>query len=432
MTGQLTADTTREVVNHPCQTTWNNLREIGEHAVAIVQGIAGKRLAIGLCGPPDPLPPCEAVTPAWPCPCPLAGPDLKPAQVALYPDGHDSLDSLRLLIDQATCRIDVLMFYWENDALGADVAARLAARAGPHLRVRVLVDGGGNLAFAKPENVPDGRINRVVAELARQPYVELIRIRNPFASFDHRKLVIVDSKVAWTGGRNFANSAFFKHHDLSFVINGPLVADLQKDFDTYWSQQGGPEAATHAEARTSDLALAESNALGRIVRTAPGRHELTRTLYRAVDQARHHVYVENVYFSDGPLVTKLARARRRGIDVRAVLTFSSSSSAINRANRVVANRLLKAGVRVYVYPIMTHMKAAAVDGCWAYIGTGNFDPLSLRHNREMGLSVGAGPLIGEIEERLFHTDFRPEWELTEPLHLNWGDYACELLASLAL
>jgi cardiolipin synthase len=287
--------------------------------------------------------------------------------------------------------------------------------------------------FAHKRHSPDGCVNRIVTELARQPYVEVIRIRNPFASFDHRKLVLVDGKAAWTGGRNFSDSAFFKHHDLSFTLTGPLVCDLQQDFNDYWRKQGGQGNAPALAVETDGLApIPAANALARVIMTAPGNHELTRTLYGAIDGARHHVYVENVYFSDGPLVYRLARARRRGLDVRAVLTCSSSSSAINRTNRVVANRLLKSGVRVYIYPIMTHMKAACVDGCWAYIGTGNFDPLSLRHNHEMGLSIGAGPLIGEIEERLFHTDFRPEWELTEPLPLNWGDYACELLASLAL
>jgi cardiolipin synthase len=120
------------------------------------------------------------------------------------------------------------------------------------------------------------------------------------------------------------------------------------------------------------------------------------------------------------------------VDVRAVFTFSTRNDEVNRANRVVATRLRRAGVRVYVYPIMTHVKAAAVDGCWAYLGTGNFDMLSLRHNREIGLSVSAGPLIEEVEERLFETDFRPEWELTHPLPLTCYDYLCELLASLAL
>jgi phosphatidylserine/phosphatidylglycerophosphate/cardiolipin synthase-like enzyme len=81
---------------------------------------------------------------------------------------------------------------------------------------------------------------------------------------------------------------------------------------------------------------------------------------------------------------------------------------------------------------MTHVKAAAVDGCWAYLGTGNFDPLSLRHNHELGLAVSAGPLIAELEERLFQADFCPDWELTGPLPLTPVDYLCELVASLYL
>ena len=58
---------------------------------------------------------------------------------------------------------------------------------------------------------------------------------------------------------------------------------------------------------------------------------------------------------------------------------------------MTANRLLRAGVRVYLYPGMTHVKATTVDGLWAYLGTGNFDALSLRHNRELGLAVGRRP-----------------------------------------
>jgi cardiolipin synthase len=132
------------------------------------------------------------------------------------------------------------------------------------------------------------------------------------------------------------------------------------------------------------------------------------------------------------LQAKLARARRRGVDVRVVLTLHDVSETVNRANRVTANRLLRAGVRVYLYPGMTHAKAASVDGRWAYLGTGNFDSLSLRRNRELGLAVGPGPVVRELEERLFGADLRPEWELTAPLPTGPCDYLDELLASLFL
>src|SRR5207253_4588840 len=138
-------------------------------------------------------------------------------------------------------------------------------------------------------------------------------------------------------------------------------------------------------------------------------------LYEAVAQARHHVYVENPYFSDPRLLAHLADARQCGADVRVVMTIRSGCEAVDRSNRVTANRLLRAGIRVYLYPGLTHVKATSVDGCWAYLGTGNFDFLSLRHNRELGVAVGAGPMITALEEALFLPDFRPEWELTEPL-----------------
>jgi hypothetical protein len=69
------------------------------------------------------------------------------------------------------------------------------------------------------------------------------------------------------------------------------------------------------------------------------------------------------------------------------------------------------------------------DGVWAYTGTGNFDNLSLRHNRELGLAINEGPVIEEIEQRLFQADMQDEWELTEPLPVGPLDYLAEFLAS---
>jgi cardiolipin synthase len=308
----------------------------------------------------------------------------------------------------------------------------------------VLIDGGGNLVFGHPE---DGRtgVNRVVCWLAAQPFVEVIRTRNPYARFDHRKLVIVDGKEAWTGGRNFTHMAFFVQHDVSLTLHGPLVGELREHFDKFWCEQGGTaapppctvivpapsEQVPPAAAREAPAELAV-NAWARLVFTLPPKLHLANAMYLAVDHARRHVYLENPYFSDPLLVWKLIKARRRGVDVRVVLTVVSNCDVINCSNRATANRLLRAGVRVYLYPQDVHAKAMSVDGCWAYLGTGNCDALSLRHNRELGLAVGAGPLIEELDERLFHTDFNPAWEMHEPLPLKFKDYLCELLASLAL
>ena len=81
---------------------------------------------------------------------------------------------------------------------------------------------------------------------------------------------------------------------------------------------------------------------------------------------------------------------------------------------------------------MTHVKAATIDGCWAYLGTANFDPLSLRRNHELGLIVQACPLVAQVQAELFEPDFRPEWEMTRPLPCTSGDYVCEMFSSFCL
>jgi phosphatidylserine/phosphatidylglycerophosphate/cardiolipin synthase-like enzyme len=467
---QVLRDTADEIGRHPLRSSEECLSEFLDHLGAAGQGLICKRL--GLC-----LPAGRSSSSDPSCPSRYCLPDTRPqpADVRLYLDGGAALAELKRLIQGATCRIDVLMFEWDSDPLGTEIASWLARQAGPHLPVRVLVDGGGNLMFGHPLESSATQLNRVVCWLAQQPYVEVVRVRNPFARFDHRKLVVVDGCCAWSGGRNFTYEGFFVDHDVTFTVTGPLVAELEECFELCWQDQGclservtewesarvrecesegvedlerdsaGDCSSTLPLSHSPTLSLSHAltlprshaptlspNAWACVVHTRPCAPRLARTVYRAVEQARDHVYVENYGLCDSRLVCRLIAAQRHGADVRVVLPRASYTHTMTCANRVAVNRLLHAGVRVYLYPGATHVKAAAVDGCWAYIGTGNYDALSMRHNREVGLAVSGGPLIQELEERLFVQDFRPEWEVKEPLCLSFSDYLYELVASLVM
>ena len=129
--------------------------------------------------------------------------------------------------------------------------------------------------------------------------------------------------------------------------------------------------------------------------SASGRSRTT--IYHAVDHARHSIYLENPYFSDEILTDKLVAARTRGVDVRAVLTLRGNVRRLNEYETLTANRLLRGDVRVYLFPAMTHVKAMSADGVWAYLGTGNFDELSLRNNREVALSVASPEVVRELD-----------------------------------
>jgi cardiolipin synthase len=440
---QILCDTGAELVHHPFRASRTVFVAEALWLGSTGRGLFGKRISMCLHSTPPRLSPCaDGLDPA------LFETGLQPASVQLSLDGHRALAVLEEMIDSAECSIDVLMYIWEEDALGWSIAKRLAVAAATNRRVRVLVDGAANLIFAPdpatdsaPGSPPSTRsrrekpktaseVNRAVCWLAHQPGVELIRIRNPFAHFDHRKLVLIDGQCAWAGGRNFTQPGFFVRHDLSLTMQGPLVAEWQTMFDSYWRDQGGkPGCLQPYQAGQLDL---PANAAGRLVASGPTEHSLCQALYHAIDHARYFVYLEKPYLSDNGVLVELARARRRGVDVRVLFTIESDTPSINHANKVTANRLLAAGVRVYLYPGRIHTKAALIDGCWAYLGSGNFDLLSLHRNHELGVVFGPGPILAELDQVLFQPDFNPDWELHAPLPLTTADRAYELLAALFL
>jgi cardiolipin synthase len=427
LTAQAVEDTAVMATAHPARSGYVLVTEPLGYLRAGYAGLAEKRVFTKFIGSPEPIR-CDRPTldtAALEADARrVSGVAAAPADIQLYLDGCESLAALDAAIDGAACRIDAIMYLWGSDGVGWHVAHKLAAKAGPTCPVRVLVDGGGQLLHGEPKAARADEVNRAVCWLAGQPHVQVIRSRNGGFRFDHRKLLIADGRIAWDGGRNFVDSAFFHDHDLSYTLAGPLAADLARRFDETWQDQGGEPLPMPCP---TDAAT--PNAVARLVHTRSTDHSLVRMIYDAVERSQHHVYLENPYFGDNHLLYLLAQARRRGADVRIVLTTQSDSPLYNRSNKVMANRLLATGCRVYLYPGMTHVKALAVDGVWAYTGTGNFDNLSLRHNRELGVAVSDGPFLAEFEDRLFQADFNQEWELTAPLKPSLLDYLAEFIAT---
>lgn len=423
-------DTARHAVRHPLDCACTLLVDPATIAREAVCGIVHKGLAPHVCPPPPPVEPCR--------PCldvdeledvlqRCVGNDLDPACICLFIDGHEAMEVLEDSLDRATHQIDVLMYLWGSDPVGWELAQKIAARASPTLQVRVLVDGGGNL-FQGESGCSAGEVNEVVCWLSRQPHVQVIRTRNPLFRFDHRKVVIIDGCWVWSGGRNFTEEAFCECHDVSYVLMGEQTCKLAADFEKFWQEQGGHPGPP---CPPPPLPI-EPNTLARLISTHPCEKTLARAVYRAVESARHHIYLENPDLTDNRIFTKLVHARRHGVDVRVVLTLHSGSKTIDLANRATVNRLLQAGIRVYLFPGLLHVKALSVDGVWAYLGTGNFDHLSLRHNYEVGVAISHGPLVEELEEDLFEADFLPEWEVRQPLPWKCGEFLAEALSNLFL
>src|SRR5262245_29345176 len=163
---QVLADSAVELARRPLGCGRECLCETADHLAAAGHSLIAKRLVLPLQGPPGPVRADAAPLDLGALEAALhrlTGNALQPACVRLCTDGREALAVLERLIDQATCRIDVIMFYWESDGLGERLAARLAARAAAGVRVRVLIDGGGNLFFGHPRQDEHAAVNRVIA-----------------------------------------------------------------------------------------------------------------------------------------------------------------------------------------------------------------------------------------------------------------------------
>ena len=124
---------------------------------------------------------------------------------------------------------------------------------------------------------------------------------------------------------------------------------------------------------------------------------------------------------------ELARARRRGVDVRVIVAAASDSGILDLSNQKTVNTMLRNGIRVYAYPGMTHVKAAVFDG-WACVGSANFDKLSLQINRELNLATSHAETVNTLLERVFLPDFEMSTELHEPFPLGARHHLAEFIA----
>jgi cardiolipin synthase len=395
------------VVHEPVASAANVARRATERlAVRLVEAV-----------PTCPIPPGHQ--------CPEAGGPVTPARITPLFDSVPAYNALLGLIASARCRIDLMIYSWDDDEAGRAVADALIERARAGVLVRAMVDRGSFVTGADNAHVARG-VPTYLDALRAEPNVRVIEAPDQFFQFDHRKVAVIDDRVVWTGGMVLTRPALERWHNFAFLAEGPVVPQYAALFAERWEELGGCRApACPQAAGTPDVV---PNAAVRMVRTDVSERSLKEAVYGAVDRARHHIYIENCYFSDQILVKKLIAARARGVDVRAVLTMRGDVRALNEFAGMMANRLLRAGAWVYLYPAMTHVKAMSVDGTWAYIGTGNFDELSLRNNREVGLTVRGPDLIHAIDANLFARDMADSEELHALLPHPRGRLGLELLS----
>jgi cardiolipin synthase len=323
--------------------------------------------------------------------------------------GEATFDALLEAIAGARHHLHVEYYIFEPDRTGTRVRDALVAKAREGVRVRLLLDalGSGRLRRAFLAPLLEAGVELAWFHPARWRWLwrPRINLRN------HRKVVVVDGRIGFTGGINVTDDeneavnprAF---HDLHLRLEGEIVRWLQLAFLEDWHYATG--------VALRDEALWPPATPGRMVAQAlPAGPDspwepIHRVKVEAIHQANHRVWLVTPYFVPGEAARMaLTSAALRGLDVRGVVPARSDSRVVSAAARSYFDELTAAGVRVFEYqPRMLHSKALLVDDDTCIIGSANFDHRSFRLNFELSVllhdaGVAAG-LEAEAKATLAH------------------------------
>lgn len=358
---------------------------------------------------------------------PLDTPMVAGNRATLLQDGPKTYDAMFAAIRAAHYNINLETYIFEDGEIGQKFADLLLEKQAAGVIVNVIYDSVGSLATPVEffQRLRDGGIQVVefnpVNPLAPHAKTWLVNNR------DHRKLLIVDGRIAFVGGINISNAysrgSFIRKtkkkmnntlgwRDTHVQLDGPVVAEFQKLFMDTWNSQHGPAlpqaAYFPALTKQGDEVV---RAIGSTYDAEGSPFYLT--LLSAIAHAERQVYLTNAYFVPDPkLVQVLIEAAQRGVDVRLILPSQSDSWIVFNAGRSHYTELLKGGVRIFERRgSVLHAKTGCIDGVWSTVGSTNLDWRSFLHNDEIN-AVILGAHFGTQMDDAFARDLVSSDEIT--------------------
>lgn len=362
----------------------------------------------------------------------LTGRPASKGSIEYLVDGEEFFVRLIDALGSASDSINLRTYIFDNDDYAERIAELLKRKSNEGVDVRMLLDGFGTIVstIEQQQSLPEDwkGAASVHAFLERDSNIDVRQTPNPWFTGDHVKTIVVDRQKAFTGGMNIAREYRFDWHDLMMEVHGPVVDILQDEFWKAWSHAGlfGDFGYLVRSAMPMPNDAEDVGFPLRVLFTRIDDAEIFRAQRAAIRNAKRYIYVENAYFTDDAMLYELVRARRRGVDVRVIMPLVTDRGPITRNNALAANVMLDHGIRVFVYPGMSHVKAAVFDG-WACLGSANWDKWSLAINKELNLATSYPAAVDGLLERVFEPDFARSAELTEPFPERWSDFLLEFI-----
>ncbi|HYC55051.1 MAG TPA: phospholipase D-like domain-containing protein [Candidatus Binatia bacterium] len=373
-------------------------------------------------------------------------------RVTLLRDGAQTYRAMDEAMRGARHHINVEVYTFADDQAGREIASTLVERLRAGVEVNVIYDSVGCIGTS-PEFL-DG-LRREGARLLEYHPVSPASVRDEWKldHRDHRKLLIVDNRVAFTGGINIADDysgGSFRSgggsssgqssggstsmsaaatsrgesdgsrpspkeawRDTHVRIEGPVVAEFQKLFREQWEKENG-EAVNWDGGYFADTASAGDQIVRAIGSTPDDEVSIIHTTFlSAIRRAEKSIFITQAYFvPDQELVDQVKEAARRGVDVQMILPGEGGFWMTRFAGRSHFRDLLEAGVKLFERTgPMLHAKTAVIDGVWSTVGSTNFDWRSLAKNDEINAVVLGESFAAELEA-MFRDDLAQSVEIT--------------------
>ncbi|MGZ6237212.1 MAG: phospholipase D-like domain-containing protein, partial [Syntrophales bacterium] len=349
-------------------------------------------------------------------------------KVTLLADGQAAYAAMFKAIESAKNHINLETFIIDADDVGRQFSDLLLKKQAGGVQVNLIYDSVGS--YSNPA---------AFFQRLKEGGIQVLEFNpvNPFKSHgnwllahpDHRKILIVDGKIAITGGINISSvyssklsgrerdeGAPLPWRDTDVQIEGPAVAEFQKLFLDTWSKQNGPKLS---ERNYYPKMKEDGNALVRVVGSTPGSdNRITFIMYvAAIMFAEHSIHLTNAYFiPDDQVLKAFTDAAKRGVDVKIILPETTDSRLALYAAQYNYSELLDAGVKIYERRnALLHAKTAVIDGVWSTVGSTNMDYWSLLNDDEVNAIILSREFAAEMEKTFAkdlaqsHEIKREEW-----------------------
>jgi len=336
-------------------------------------------------------------------------------ELRLFAESPPLIEAMLADIRAAGSRVWMESYIFADDAAGQAVADALAQRAQAGLDVRLMIDAFGSFSL------PGALLNRLrdagvhvhvfhsLGHVLRAP-----RILQALNQRNHRKLLVVDERIAYFGGMNVVDQSGIRTvhdakrrglpasagwRDVHARLAGPRQAEIAALMDRLWKRVHRQPRDKPPRWRVPDFSHAPREALYFFAsRPTFAERRPHRVLVPLIRQARREIIVSMAYFMPrGRVLRELVKARRRGVRVRVIVPEASDVKLVDWAMRHFYEYLLKRGIRIYERrDRMLHSKAMVIDGRWSVIGSCNLDVRSLRINLEFFAVIHSPPLAVEL------------------------------------